>query len=74
MIGQGANVKAVQRHLGHASAKTTLDTYAHLFPDSEDVTRRALQAGLVGVVDDVVASRCVTGVLETGTVTADQGI
>ncbi len=52
MIAQGANVKAVQRHLGHASATTTLDTYAHLFPDSENVTCRALEAGLVGVVDN----------------------
>ena len=51
MIAQGASVKAVQRHLGHASAKTTLDTYAHLFPDAEDITRRVLEAGLVGVVD-----------------------
>jgi integrase len=57
MIAQGANVKAVQRHLGHASAKTTLDTYAHLLPDSEDVTRRALEAGLVGVVDDTVMTQ-----------------
>ncbi len=50
LIDQGANVKAVQRHLGHASAKTTLDTYAHLWPESEEVTRRALAAGLEAVV------------------------
>ena len=50
MIDQGTNVKAVQRHLGHASAKVTLDVYAHLWPDSEEVTRRALDVGLVGVV------------------------
>ena len=49
MIDQGASVKAVQRHLGHASATTTLDTYAHLWPDSEDVTRRALYAGLAAI-------------------------
>ena len=48
LIDQGASVKAVQRHLGHASATTTLDTYAHLWPDSEDVTRRALAVGLEG--------------------------
>lgn len=47
---QGASVKAVQRHLGHGSATTTLDTYAHLFPDSADVTRRALDAGLAAIV------------------------
>ncbi|MGI9051047.1 MAG: tyrosine-type recombinase/integrase [Ilumatobacteraceae bacterium] len=50
LIEQGASVKAVQRHLGHASATTTLDVYSHLWPDSEEVTRRALDAGLVGVV------------------------
>jgi integrase len=49
LIHQGASVKAVQRHLGHSSATTTLDTYAHLWPDSEDVTRRALDAGLATV-------------------------
>jgi len=30
-ISAGANVKAVQRMLGHASAAMTLDTYADLF-------------------------------------------
>lgn len=32
-IGAGANVKAVQRMLGHASAAMTLDVYAELFDD-----------------------------------------
>jgi integrase len=32
-ISAGANVKAVQRMLGHASAAMTLDTYADLFED-----------------------------------------
>jgi integrase len=35
----GNNPKLVQARLGHASAKTTLDTYGHLFPDEEDRTR-----------------------------------
>ena len=50
LIDQGANVKAVQKHLGHSSAVTTLNVYAHLGPESEDVTRRALDAGLAAVV------------------------
>jgi integrase len=33
MIAAGAPIKAVQRALGHASAKVTLDTYAGLFDD-----------------------------------------
>ncbi len=32
-ISAGANVKAVQRMLGHASAAMTLDIYADLFDD-----------------------------------------
>jgi integrase len=35
-ISAGANVKVVQRMLGHKSAKATLDTYAALFPDDVD--------------------------------------
>jgi integrase len=33
LIAEGANVKAVQKQLGHKSATITLDTYGHLFPD-----------------------------------------
>ncbi|MBX3100709.1 MAG: site-specific integrase [Salinibacterium sp.] len=35
-ISAGANVKAVQRMLGHASAAMTLDTYTDLFEDDLD--------------------------------------
>ena len=35
-ISSGANVKALQRMLGHASAAMTLDTYADLFDDDLD--------------------------------------
>jgi len=33
MISSGASIKAVQRALGHASAKVTLDIYAGLFEE-----------------------------------------
>jgi hypothetical protein len=33
--------------LGHASAAETLDTYSHLWPDSEDRTRSAVDEVLV---------------------------
>lgn len=36
VISAGANVKTVQRMLGHASATMTLDTYADLFEDDLD--------------------------------------
>ena len=41
-ISAGANVKAVQRMLGHASAAMTLDTYADLFDDDLDLVAHAL--------------------------------
>lgn len=43
-ISAGANVKAVQRMLGHASAAMTLDTYADLFDDDLDAVATALDA------------------------------
>lgn len=41
-ISSGANVKAVQRMLGHASAAMTLDTYADLFEDDLNAVSAAL--------------------------------
>ena len=43
LIASGADVKVVQAWLLHASAKTTLDTYGHLWPDSDDSTSRHRQ-------------------------------
>ena len=36
MVQSGANVKTVQRQLGHKSAAMTLDVYADLFDDDLD--------------------------------------
>lgn len=41
-ISTGANVKAVQRMLGHASAAMTLDVYSELFEDDLDAVGDAL--------------------------------
>ncbi|WP_396415628.1 site-specific integrase [Kocuria sp. p3-SID1433] len=41
-ISAGANVKAAQRMLGHASAAMTLDVYADLFDDDLDAVGAAL--------------------------------
>jgi integrase len=46
LIQSGASIKVLQTRLGHASAKTTLDTYGHLFPDEADRTRSAIDAEL----------------------------
>ncbi len=48
LIRHGESVKTVQARLGHASAAETLDTYTHLWPDSDDRTRAA--------VDDVLGT------------------
>lgn len=44
LIDGGRSVKEVQERLGHASADETLNTYAHLFPDSADGTREVVDA------------------------------
>jgi integrase len=41
-VSAGANVKAVQRMLGHASAAMTLDVYADLFDEDLDAVAVAL--------------------------------
>lgn len=51
-IRRGASVKRVQKLLGHASAKTTLDTYAHWWPDDEDSAREAVDAELAPRAED----------------------
>jgi integrase len=43
-VSAGANVKAVQRMLGHASAAMTLDAYSDLFDDDLDAAPGALHA------------------------------
>lgn len=44
LIASGADVKVVQARLRHASAKTTIDTYGHMWPDRDESTRTALEA------------------------------
>ena len=43
-ISAGANVKVVQRLLGHKTAVLTLDRYGHLFPDDLDAVATAFDA------------------------------
>jgi integrase len=47
LIRHGESVKTVQARLGHASATETLDTYSHLWPDSDDRTREAVDSVLL---------------------------
>lgn len=53
LIAAGESVKAVSERLGHTNAAMTLNTYAHLFPDSEDRTRRAIDAAFQDHEDSV---------------------
>ena len=53
-LSAGANVKAVQRMLGHASAAMTLDVYAGLFGDDLDAVADRLDAtGRAAAADQV---------------------
>lgn len=54
LIASGADVKVVQHRLRHASAKTTLDTYSHLWPDSDESTRTAVEQVLSAHLADPV--------------------
>ena len=42
LISSGADVKILQARLRRASAKTTLDTNGHLWPDSHESARAAI--------------------------------
>ncbi|MGA4786766.1 tyrosine-type recombinase/integrase [Nocardia sp. AB354] len=44
-ISAGANIKVVQRMLGHKTATLTLDLYGHLFPDDLDTVAAGMDAG-----------------------------
>ncbi|MFW0787582.1 site-specific integrase [Gordonia sp. CPCC 206044] len=52
-ISSGANVKVVQRMLGHKSATMTLDTYADLFPDDLDSVADAHDARVTKCAQNV---------------------
>lgn len=49
LIAHGCSVKSVQHRLGHQSAMETLDTYSHLWPDSDGETREAVDGALAGL-------------------------
>ena len=54
LIRHGESVKTVQARLGHANAAETLDTYSHLWPDSDDRTREAVDL----VLTDFLCGLC----------------
>lgn len=56
LIHSGLSVKEVQARLRHGSAKTTLDTYAHLWPDTEESARSAIRGVLTDRADKMRTS------------------
>ncbi|MGH8874172.1 MAG: site-specific integrase, partial [Acidimicrobiia bacterium] len=46
ILDGGVSIRALSEYLGHASAKTTLDIYAHLMPDTEDRARQVVDRAL----------------------------
>jgi hypothetical protein len=56
-ISAGANVKAVERMLGHAKASMTLDVYADLFDDDLDSVANRLDAAIKSAADSLRTNR-----------------
>ena len=52
LIAAGLHPKVIQERLGHATIAETMDTYGHLFPDSEDLGRGAIDAALRNALAD----------------------
>lgn len=53
LIADGADVKVVQHRLRHASAKTTLDTYGHLWPDTDESTRATVERVMTSKINKI---------------------
>ena len=47
LIAQGEHPKVIQQRLGHASIRTTLDTYGHLFEGLDEAAAERLDAGFL---------------------------
>lgn len=53
LISEGLDVKTVQACLRHGSAKTTLDTYGHLWPDKDESARVAIDGVFAARADSL---------------------
>jgi hypothetical protein len=50
LIAANLNPKVIQARLGHATIAETMDTYGHLFSDSDDLGRGAVDDALAGAL------------------------
>ncbi|MEV1176798.1 tyrosine-type recombinase/integrase [Nonomuraea sp. NPDC049784] len=46
LVAKNVSPKVIQARMGHASITETMDTYGHLYPESEEVTRSAIDDAL----------------------------
>jgi len=72
-VAAGANVKVVQRMLGHASAAMTLDVYAGLFADDLDSVAERLDAAAAQSHADSLRTGDVLSLVEAWSKKASQG-
>jgi integrase len=56
LIASGADIKTVQARMRQATARTTLDTYGHLWPDADESTRLAIGAVIKERMDSLGAT------------------
>ena len=70
LIAANLNPKVIQARLGHATISETMDTYGHLFPDSEDLGRGAMDA-IFGAVS-AAAAQSDSGYLRQAMTTNDK--
>lgn len=56
LIHHGLSVKVVQRRLGHENAQITLNTYGHLWPDTEEDSRTAVETVLGPIISGAAVS------------------
>ena len=61
LIAGGASVKVVQTRLGHASAVITLNTYGHLWPGDDDLTREVMDAAFGPLADSLRTNKAAEG-------------
>jgi integrase len=61
LIAGGASVKVVQARLGHGSAVVTLNTYGHLWPGDDDLTRTVMDAACGILADSLRTSAAAEG-------------
>ena len=63
LIAQGEHPKVIQERLGHASIKTTLDTYGHLFEGLDEAAADRLEATFASADVHAVCTREVSDVI-----------